>query len=145
MVVDEIVSVVDLMPTILDVLGCEIPENVQGQSLLQLEPGKPRNVISESFPDANLLRWHKRFHRIERAIFSGTLKFISSTSGKRELYDLPNDPNEKMNLYKPDDGKSIELETRLNEWLKTVPAESDSAAKLDKETLDRLKSLGYIK
>ena len=88
--------------------------------------------------------WHNRFRRTERAIFSWPYKFISSTAGKRELYDLSNDPNERENLYKEDDGVSKELESRLKEWLKTVKEETGSPAKLDKEALDRLKALGYV-
>ena len=145
---NEVVSVVDLMPTVLDVLGFEVPEHVQGQSLLKLEfeSGKSRNVISESFPNGYFISWHPRFHRIERAIFSGQYKFISSTAGKRELYNLSKDPNEMENLYKEDDSTSREIETRLETWLKTTVAaiESSAKVKLDKEALNRLKTLGYV-
>ena len=145
---NEVVSVVDLMPTVLDVSGFKVPEHVQGQSLLKLEfeSGKSRNVISESFPNGYLISWHPRFNRVERAIFSGQYKFISSTKGKRELYNISKDPNETENLYKEDDSTSKEIETRLETWLKTTVAEIESSAKvkLDKEALNRLKTLGYV-
>jgi arylsulfatase A-like enzyme len=144
-VVHETVSLCDLMPTILDVLRFEIPGDIDWQSLLTPKQSRPREVISESFPHGYLLQWHPRFRRIERAIFSGQVKFIRSTGGKRELYDLSKDPKEKRNLYNSSGGAYKELEARLNEWLKETKEEFGSTPKLDKGTLDRLKSLGYIK
>lgn len=143
-VVDELVSSIDIMPTILEVLGHDISEDVQGKSLVKIDPWQPREVISESFPYGGWIDWHPRFDRVERAIFSGSYKFISSTDGKKELYDLEKDPNEKKNLYNANDNKSIALETKLVQWLKDVKEESGSAAKLSKEALGRLKALGYV-
>ena len=145
---EEVVNSVDLMPTVLDVLAFEVPGNIQGQSLLKLEfePGKSRNIISESFPNGYLISWHQRFNRVERAIFSDPYKLISSTAGKRELYNLSKDPNEMENLYKVDDDTSKGIEARLETWLKTTVAEGESSAsvKLDKGALDRLRTLGYV-
>ncbi len=141
-----LVSVVDLFPTILDVLNYEIPEGLCGESLLNIKSGKSRNVFSESFPDGKIFEWNQqRFDRIEWAIFSGQYKFVSSTIGKRELYDLSKDPNEKKDLYKVNDGVSRELEKKLNQWFKTVPsAESTLPTKIKKDALENLKALGYI-
>ena len=143
-VVGELVSLVDLMPTIIDVLGYEIPKGIQGQSLLEFAPGRSRELISESFPIDFLVDYHPRFDRIERAIFSGPYKFISSTSGKRELYNLSEDADEKENLYDADNDVSKALEAQLNQWLNSVEAESSLPAKLDRDALDRLKALGYV-
>jgi arylsulfatase A-like enzyme len=144
-VVNETVSLCDLMPTILDFLGFKIPGKVDGESLLRLNHNNSRKVISESFPKGLMIDWHMRFKRIERAIFSGSIKFVSSTAGKREVYDLAKDPDEKENLYDGNGGISKELEMKLNGWLKDVKEESGSTIQLGKGTLDRLKSLGYIK
>ena len=143
-VVNKFVSPIDIMPTILDVLGYEVPEYVQGLSLTKLESWNARTVIAESFPKGPLLTLHPGFNRVERAIFFWPFKFILSTAGKRELYDLSKDPDEKNNLYRPDDETSRRLEMSLNHWLKTVSAETGSPAKLNKETLDHLKALGYV-
>jgi len=144
-VVDEVVNSVDLMPTVLDVTGYEIPEDIDGISVLRLKHDNARNVISESYPNKYLLSWHARFHRIERAIISWPYKFISSTAGKRELYDLSRDPDEKVNLYRPDDRISGKLLLQLNQRLKNVAVKSSRPAKLDEGALDRLRSLGYVK
>lgn len=149
-VIDKYVSGVDLMPTVLDVLGYKIPGELQGVSLLRPENLDNRNVISESFPDRRKLILHKRFHRIERAIFSDSMKYITSTSGKQELYDLSKDPEEKKNIYTANKSISKYLESKLNHWLSVVNKESTSpegsvaTKKPDKELLNRLKALGYV-
>ncbi len=61
-----------------------------------------------------------RFNRIERAIFSGQYKFVSSTTGKRDL-------------YKAKESKAMELETKLSQWLVDTKEESGTATKLDKD------------
>jgi arylsulfatase A-like enzyme len=144
-IVDDTVSLCDLMPSVLDVLGFEIPVDIDGQSLLRLKHNESREIMSESYPKGYLVDWHPRFRRIERAIFSGRFKFINSTAGKRELYDLSKDLDEKENLYGAAEGTSRELEAKLNRWLRETKEESGSTRQLDKGTLDRLKSLGYIK
>jgi len=144
-VVNETVSLCDLMPTILDVLGFEMPGKVDGESILKLELSKSREVVSESFPEGGMADMHIKFRRIERALFSGPLKFVNSTAGKREVYDLSRDLNEKENLYNGKDSLSKELEARLNQWLKDTKEESSSTIQLGKGAIERLKSLGYIK
>jgi arylsulfatase A-like enzyme len=144
-VVEEMVSLVDLMPTILDTSGFEIPSKVEGKSLLDIKSGNQSFVLTESYPNGTFAAWHPRFDRIERAIFSGSLKLIKSTTGKYELYDLSADPHEKANHYKPDDPLSKELETKLDQWIQEIGESSTSTGKLDKEAIERLKSLGYVK
>jgi arylsulfatase A-like enzyme len=119
-VINDLVSSVDIMPTILDVTGYEIPEDVQGVSLLKLGAAKTRSIISESFPDKGLIDLQTRFHRIERAIFSGPYKFISSTAGKKELYDISMDPGEQNNLYGSNNSVSAIFETNLNNLIKNA-------------------------
>ena len=143
-VVNDIVTSIDIMPTIMDVLGFVKPEYMLGWSLVKDEPGNSRDIVSESFPRGMLSSWNPKFSRVARALFSGQYKFISSTVGKRELYNLGSDPDERENLYKSDERISMELEERLNNWLITVKAESSSPAKLDKSAIDRLKTLGYV-
>jgi arylsulfatase A-like enzyme len=146
-IVHKIVSVVDILPTVLDVLGSELPVNLKGQSLLKLEKDNLRDVISESFPSGHLRSLHPRFDRIEQALFLGPYKFINSSAGQKQLYNLTKDPHEKENIYQSDNSISIKLEARLNEWLDNTKSEFASSSvkvKPGKETLERLKALGYI-
>jgi arylsulfatase A-like enzyme len=147
MVVQDAVSVVDILPTVMEVLGEEIPTGYPGRSLTKIAPGKRPIVISEEFPKGVAVNWHQRFNKTSRAVYSGTFKYISSTSGERELYDLSQDPNETNNLCNENDDLALELETMLENWLASVKDEykSTTTTKLDPETYDRLKSLGYIR
>jgi arylsulfatase A-like enzyme len=140
-VVNELVSSVDIMPTILTMLGVKVPDGVQGQSLLSSAGDQKRIVLAESYPYALLLQRHSRFHRIQRAILSGSMKLIKSTNGEVELYNLAEDPNEETNLYGKN-AESRELEGLLDRWLRETGEAPNP--KVDKRTLERLKSLGYV-
>ncbi len=143
-VIDEPVSVTDIMPTVLEVLGYKIPEDVQGNSLLSNSRERSLSVVSESFFKEKGIRYNSRFDRIERAIYSGSLKYISSTTGKRELYDLLKDPKERENIYNSDSSISKDFENRLNQWLEMNVYKAGSTTELKQEVIDRLKTLGYI-
>jgi arylsulfatase A-like enzyme len=147
--INSTVSLIDLFPTMLHVSGNDMPGRVDGRSLLNLEADKKiqRNLISESFPSGSLIDI-PRFHRVERAIFSGSLKFASSTTGKRELYNLSDDPREELDLFAVGDEISEKLEAEMNKWVASVEPVSKEVAptsKLDTDTINRLKSLGYVK
>lgn len=143
-IVDDVVSLVDLMPTIFELLGDEIPEELQGNSLLKIETGNPGTVLSESFIGDFTVKHYGRRFQPEWAIFSGSSKFIRSAAGKREFYDLSKDPNETRNLFNKDHNDSEKLEKSLNEWLKTVKEESGPPVDYDRKRIERLKTLGYV-
>ncbi len=93
---DEFISTVDLMPTLLDIAGAEVPENVDGCSILPLIQGK----IPED--------WRKdvmcEFHGYEPALCTIRMvrtkkwKYIYNPCSEDELYDLETDPEELYNL-----------------------------------------------
>jgi arylsulfatase A-like enzyme len=142
-VVVEPVSIVDLMPT---VLKFETPSRIHGRSLLDNGRAKRWSVFSESFPHGDYLTWHPRFNRIERAVFSESFKFIGSTSNKKEIYDLSKDSAEQLNFYTSENVISKRLETELHNWINgQLQHQSTKPVKLDKQTFDRLKSLGYAR
>ncbi len=143
--VDDSVSLADLMPTILSVLGYPAPKNLQGRSLWKTDSAAGNEPISETFVHPLISTWTPRFLRSEQAIFSGSLKFIQSSRGDRELYDLARDPNEEHNLFA---GQPVErLELKLVQYLKAAAADNrrqGAAAKAGSESIEKLKSLGYV-
>jgi arylsulfatase A-like enzyme len=142
--VDEVVSGVDMMPTILEAAGGEIPEGISGRSLLRQGDAAPRVVLSETYPCPDILRLHSRFNRVERAVRSGQWKFIQSTAGKRELFDMQADPFEMKNLHAVKKSTAAEMERTLTKWIARLKPQSRIPARLDREALDRLKALGYV-
>jgi arylsulfatase A-like enzyme len=136
----EVVSLTDLFPTILAVVGVERHANVHGQDLRLAARRSDPPVFSEAFPP--------RLGRIERTIVVGSLKLIVSRDGKRQLYDLSRDPDETRNLFSggraPRLGQG--LQDALDRWATTLPRPpGQRPATLDEETLRRLRSLGYLR
>ncbi|NIR86402.1 sulfatase [Candidatus Bathyarchaeota archaeon] len=141
MKVSEIVSLISIPPTVLEVTGLKSQKGFRRMNLRKIPMGEPTIVVSESYPHGVL----PRFERVERAVFRNSYKFIHSTEGKREFYDLSLDPNETQNLYKELREESRALENQLTDWLKVSSSPSTDCTLLDRQTEDRLQSLGYVK
>lgn len=144
-VVDAPVSLVDLMPTALGLLGVPVPAGTQGRSLVPVMQGKadkePQNLYMESY----LPRIHFNWSELRGVVF-GRYKFIDAP--KPELFDLTTDPGETRNLYATRRAVANELRKRLAQ---TIQQHSASSAKesaeqtaVDPILSERLKSLGYI-
>jgi arylsulfatase A-like enzyme len=110
--VEQLVSLVDLPPTILDAAGVPVPEEMQGHSILPLLNGQtdewPEEVfiqISESQVGRAIRtqRWKYCVAAWDREAWFDT---GSDTYSEHHLYDLENDPHELTNL--------IELESHRN-------------------------------
>jgi len=141
-VVNDPVSVIDVAPTILDTLGVTVPAMMQGRSLRHGAPGQ-RELFGETFPCPVLHPPECPNGCTARAVYSWPYKFITSTSGKRELFDLSMDPAETHDLSASLGPLAKQLNADLREWMKTAPARSRQKLQLDKESVQRLKSLGY--
>ncbi len=101
-------------------------------------------MISETFVHPLISTWSPRFRRSEQAIFSGSLKFIQSSKGDRELYDLSLDPNEEHNLFATRPADRLEL--KLVQYLKAaaIDERKQAQAQVGSESIEKLKSLGYV-
>lgn len=139
---DELVSHVDLFPTVVEVAGLKPPKGLQGKSLLSRSV-EVRPVLAEVFPGGELAGAAPRFYTNRRALFSGNWKLIASASGERELYDLDSDPLEERNLFGELPAVAGELDKTLAEMLLGAPKPGAQDAP-DGRILDQLKSLGYI-
>jgi choline-sulfatase len=143
-VVSEMVSLADLMPTVLDALKFDVPSQVQGVNLLPLmAPKKPaestsRNLYAETF----LPRLHFNWSEL-RAVETEKYQFIDAP--KPELYDLSKDPGETQNLYPEKKAVAEELRASLAMLISQYSAGQELAEKtgLDPALMERLKSLGY--
>jgi len=96
-VITEDVSLVDVAPTLLDLVGAPIPAGMRGRSLLPLvegtgTPAPPHPIFAELMPAT---AWP---HQAAMMVDGGH-KLIHRISDRRwELYDLRSDPGEKRNL-----------------------------------------------
>ena len=83
------VSLTDVAPTILETVGMAVPQTMQGRSLTA---PADREIYSETFPCPVAHSPDCPNGCTARAIFSWPYKFISTSNGHRELFDLSADP-----------------------------------------------------
>lgn len=134
------VSIIDVAPTILDALGMEPPQAMEGVSLWDVATGVAR-------PPVRLIYAERRGSGPEhKAVIQWPYKLIvEAGTGERRLYDLVADPAEQHDLEERRPqlfsllGASLEERFRLDEGRTSVPG-----AQLDIETLQRLRALGYL-
>ncbi len=64
------------------------------------------------------------------------------------MYNLKNDPREKIDLIEREEDRFPELKKELFDWMERMSKEKSNIKqirKLSKQEIERLKSLGYIK
>jgi arylsulfatase A-like enzyme/Flp pilus assembly protein TadD len=132
------VSLVDLMPTVLDCLsvGPKIP--MSGRSLKQSLSGEDledRPCYAET--DAPF----EHHWAPLRAVITSRYKYIRTT--RQELYDLIDDPRETRNLAQADATKRDELGAALDELLARFVPRVAGAVHLSTKEQQILASLGY--
>jgi arylsulfatase A-like enzyme/Tfp pilus assembly protein PilF len=133
------VSHADVFPTVCDILGLRAPEGLQGTSLLPAMKGGrlPRRAIYfESLSPYFNMDWAP----IQGAIREDE-KFIDSPLP--EIYDLAADFNEARNIA--DSGTVSRKRGELRDLVSRLSAggAERSGRAADRETLERLRSLGY--
>lgn len=145
---NKVVQNVDLMPQILSELGLPIPEDVQGQNFEEIN----HEIISELFR-RNVLTYNKpRYNRDLKAIYDfnqheSYYKYIQSTNGDNELFDIKFDSLELNNILSEQPIKARLFDDRLMDWREAITPISDDSAepnKLDQKTKDKLRALGYV-
>jgi arylsulfatase A-like enzyme len=89
--------------------------------------------------------WGRRFWRVRRSVFDWPFKYIASTDGRHELYNLENDPLESKNLIDNHPEVARRLAAQLRGFLQQQrqPIDPDLQT-LDEEERERLRSLGYL-
>lgn len=136
--VDQQVSLVDIGPTIYDLVGVETPETVQGDSLEPLLQGGSREtevaICTANGGDKLACRtpdW-KCFWRVD--------------DDEVELYDLMNDPGETKNVVGDNPDVVEELKGYLESYLEEAEATDTELPSVEEsdEVKQRLEELGYV-
>jgi choline-sulfatase len=140
-VVTEQVRIVDVMPTVLELLGQPAPPATQGLSLLPLARGERLSLLAlgES--------WYPRYHYGWSELVSiqdGRYKLIRAP--RRELYDLQDDPAERSNLAERDPRRADAMAGALERLLAQhgTQAAAHKPAAMDADTAEKLEALGYV-
>jgi arylsulfatase A-like enzyme len=121
-VVETPVSLIDIFPTVMKAAGVEQPpRGLPGLDLLDPAASGPRNLFSESFPCPVLHGPDCPSGCLMRTVVSWPNKYIYSSNGKSEVYELQVDPDENHNLFGSPNPTAQTLATQLNAWIKTIP------------------------
>jgi arylsulfatase A-like enzyme len=96
--VDAPVSLLDLTPTVLDLVGVEPPGPLDGRSLVPLLRGEPG--ADEPFRERDLAFGRPLYGAERWGLLRGTEKW-TTTEGGEAIFDLSADPGEQTNLLGP--------------------------------------------
>ncbi len=147
------VGVIDVLPTVLDLLGVETPEDVEGRSLAPFRTGgdggdTPRYVIGDkhSALTAKSRRSAPYEDPLQISLEVNGAKVLHDFSKRRTTYfDLTADPREERPLDKPPVDLVPPLGRRLVNWYRDLEKyEARSGTVLSEDDIKQLKSLGYI-
>ncbi|HSD65053.1 MAG TPA: sulfatase-like hydrolase/transferase, partial [Vicinamibacteria bacterium] len=135
------VSTVDVMPTVLDLVGLPPQPDIDGRSLARLVLDPSADAPGFAYSETYFPRFHYGWQHL-RALRDGRWKYIEAPTP--ELYDVRKDPGELKNVYVDFSGRAEDLRLRLVKMAgRGVQAAPDDAS-LDPETLQRLAALGYV-
>ncbi len=144
--IPQVVESIDLMPTLLELVGAPLPPGLQGKSLLPLLQQDPQATAASG-----------RFVAIsEFPFFGGWLTLTAEqyrlhhfqNDDHYELYDFRADPKESTNLLAEHPEEVQRLAQGLDLWRAKIAQKGAYQSKntgLPSETLEQLKALGYIR
>ena len=157
--VDEVVQLIDVAPTLLELIGIPVPGTFEGRSFCGLLVGGP-GCRSFAGLRQRLQRWWatdgrlayselfyarnedtgKRHH--ERAVVVGSHKVVLASDGALEFYDLQRDPSEH-DAHGLADAERARLEKVLRRTARAAPVRASEGGKPDEELQKKLHALGY--
>ncbi len=154
---EELVQLVDLPPTLADEAGIDAPrEQYQGRSFHPTSDDEPRSEVIAEYvspqPDRATLEARfgsvpekGMFERSLRAIRTEEHKLIRGSDGLVELYDLREDPAERLNLAEEERALARDLGDALDAWADSFDhAAADGSVEMTDATEQRLRELGYL-
>ncbi|MBI5506874.1 MAG: sulfatase [Deltaproteobacteria bacterium] len=149
------VSLVDVLPTLLESAAVATPPETEGVSVRHFLEGSPpqRDAVYSDFYDkqgfnlqvARRTPADKTIHHFNR--------ITHPTRGAIEYYDLAADPRERNDVSSTRRDAVTSSLTNMGDWLgqqwraqRSAEAASGghSSIKIDEDTMERLKSLGYV-
>jgi arylsulfatase A-like enzyme len=153
---EELVSLVDIVPTVLDICGlAPLYPDIAARSLLNPNRSPHEFVIAENerpLNGINLMR--KNFPDFDTASIDHRMKMLRTLQhkliwyddGRVEVYDLQSDPGELNDLSVLEPELSSRLLSQLEAWsaAQEDPRPSQPVEISDPETRDQLRALGYI-
>lgn len=132
----EVVKLVDVMPTILDLVGVPPEDEVEGRSIRPLMQGQALEPVPVFLTSATAL-----------AVVDWPWKMVHF-GNRSELYNLELDPLEKTDVLAARRSDAARLRAMLSRWKRSEGPEAatpgDRVIDADDADVERLRALGYI-
>ncbi|MAB80748.1 MAG: hypothetical protein CMJ89_15475 [Planctomycetes bacterium] len=138
--VSALVSLEDLMPTVLELFGLPRPPGLPGQSLARALDGQTIES-TPSYAETDL-PWASYRWAPQRSLTTQQFKYVRTPQA--ELYDRTNDRAELSNLVEVRPKVRAELEARLRKMENNLGERASEATSLSQTELDSLAALGYV-
>lgn len=138
--VEQQARTIDLLPTILDLLGGKASRAVQGTTLVPAFSGKPvatEYSYEETMYPKFVMNWSSLF-----GIHTPDWMYVRAP--KPELYDLKRDPGELHNVIDTHPREYRDLEQQLKLLIGNNGNEKVVSQQMDQQTMEKLRSLGYL-
>ncbi len=154
-VISQQISLLDLAPTILDILKVEKPKAFLGNSLLPLIKGnKAKAANPEAISETDTIgrlaiasvgrKPHLEANHRRISLRTGNWKYIYTEGGQDELYDLEDDPKETRNMIDIEHEIATELRTRIMAHIEFEEKSAPDKEELIKAKIRKLKGSGRI-
>lgn len=139
-VVDAVVSTVDILPTLIELLHLPVSPAIQGSSLTGLMAGRsepPRQLYLEAYGPRQIYGWSELL-----GVRTGAWKYIRAP--RSELYDVSRDPGETRNVIDLEPKTARELSASLDHLIaSTSKGDAPVGVTLRQEDAEKLAQLGY--
>ncbi len=135
---------VDVMPTILDLIGVDrspAGQRIDGRSLRPFVGGEQPSDDPGSYFEALNANLTRNWAPLTGFVRNG-LKVVDLPLP--ELYDLSTDPHELHNVYGAQRDRARDLETRLDGVIRSADSSALTPEAPDADAAARLRSLGYV-
>lgn len=139
--IDRAVSLVDVLPTVLDLVGIPAPAGLDGTSLAGLIEGRPLGRADVLYAETEYPRLHFGWSPLV-SLRDGRLKYIRAP--QPEVYEYLADPRETRNRIEAHREAVGRFDRILDGLTSRRPRGQSGSAPADPETARRLAALGYV-
>ncbi len=141
LVIDGVVELVDIMPTVLELAGMKDVPEVSGQSLVAAMRDPASAVGQYAYGESQYPRMSFGWASLV-SLTSDRWKYIRAP--RQELYDLRADPSEEENIIADYAEVASDLDCRLQRMLEMMEVQEASSVDRNAESLAQLQALGYV-
>jgi len=147
------VSIIDISPTILGIIGLPVPEYMEGRNIFKPTPDTP--LFFEAYKGAAILKRSNKAklnsNPIRYGVLRGDLKLILTKKKRKfEQYNIRNDIFEVKPLAKKTGSSGRLFKTligfvkKLDRFIELFRKKYNQVTEISKEDLEVLKTLGYF-